>query len=268
MPLVAASILQQLQQAPLQAVEQPKPSPLPGLPALMPAWLGSSSMAAPVPTFNWQPNQPAAVAPLASTSLASMRSMPPLASLPWLQTPAAPTPQLHHHPQVLLQQPPPVQPQALGLGALMGTKQLPTVLPSVQHLPSKVLEADSYALLESSISDGLAKEIREYNNWSTAQLRLDRAANYSGVQYETWNKEHKGLLQYLGFLVNAKLCTAGEASLLLYADADKLTHFIAFLKHRWVPFSWMPWQLYCNACCRWHDHHEVGTAPPLHQSAC
>ena len=105
-----------------------------------------------------------------------------------------------------------------------------------KQLPAIFIPGDTVRKygLASRASRTVRKEIRDFVDWSTASIQLDRSDRYSSaVQRTTTDKHETCILAYLGFLVNIKgEVTIGEASISAYSDPFLFSGFIAFLRAR------------------------------------
>ena len=86
----------------------------------------------------------------------------------------------------------------------------------------------------SKPSRAIKQEIKDFVDWSTTSIQLDRSERYSAsVQRTTTDKHETSILAYLGFLVNIKgEITDTEASMSSYSSPIQFAAFVAFLQAR------------------------------------
>ena len=105
-----------------------------------------------------------------------------------------------------------------------------------KHLPTIFVPADAERKygLASKASRSVRQEIKDFVDWSTTSVQLDRSVRYSAsVQRTTTDKHETCILAYLGFLVNIKGDIAiDEASLSAYCSPMQFAGFMAFLQAR------------------------------------
>ena len=105
----------------------------------------------------------------------------------------------------------------------------PKSLPNV-FIPNEAIR--TYGI--SKPSRAVKKEVKDFVDWSTTSIQLDRSERYSAsVQRTTTDKQETSILAYLGYLVNIKGEIADtDASISAYSSPFQFSEFMGFLQAR------------------------------------
>jgi hypothetical protein len=111
--------------------------------------------------------------------------------------------------------------------------RFPDVLPATLLAPTQITER--YGFDEASLPRQAKAELRSFEAWSTMGINLSRTERYSrGVQTDTIAKHRDRIRGVLGWVCTYFKVPPKDISLAEYADPDKVSHFIAYLKTRGV----------------------------------